>query len=647
MLLTQSKPIATSVTTLLIACSHLSSLFYRLIRHIIYLSYSSLSQCIRDLDPKHLLRIQMEVDPHLEMAEIHRRVYDAGGPALLFEKVKGSPFPALSNLYGTRERTAFLFRDTLDQVQRLINLKADPAEFFRKPGRYLNTPFTALNGLPMKAWQKPILYSKTTLDKLPQIVCWPKDGGAFITLPQVMTLPPGDARIMNSNIGMYRIQISGNEYLQNVEAGMHYQLHRGIGVHHTMYKESGDEFRVSIFVGGPPSHSFAAIMPLPEGLSETTFAGMLAGRRFRYFRHEGFVLSADADFCITGIVRMDGMKPEGPFGDHLGYYSLRHDFPVLEIKNVYHRKNPIWHFTVVGRPPQEDSNFGWLIHQLVEPLAPKEFPGLKEVHAVDAAGVHPLLLAIGHERYMPFREPVPEEILTIANHLLGKGQTSLAKYIFIACHEDDPKLSTHDIPHFLQHVLSRIDLSRDLHFQTRTTIDTLDYSGDAWNAGSKLIVAARGPVLRTLSHSLPSNISLPASCKSLHMILPGIVAVTFDQFTDDRAAGKEIEELTKFLETQLMDPWPLWILTEDSLWMSAQFNNFLWATFTRSNPSKNVYGVNAKFIDKHWTCKAPLIIDARIKPHHEPILEVDPEVSKRVDQLFANGGELFGRVKGL
>ena len=581
------------------------------------------------------------------MAEIHRRVFEAGGPALLFEKVKGSPFPALSNLYGTRERTAYLFRNTLDQVQRLIQLKADPAEFFKQPSRFLGTPFTALKGLPLKAGKKPILFGKTTLSQLPQIICWPLDGGAFITLPQVMTLPPHEKRMMHSNIGMYRIQMSGNNYIPDQEAGMHYQLHRGIGIHHTMYKSSDAEFRVSIFVGGPPSHSFAAIMPLPEGLSEVTFAGMLAGRRFRYFWQDGFVLSADADFCITGIIRMKDMKPEGPFGDHLGYYSLQHDFPVLEIKNVYHRKDPIWHFTVVGRPPQEDSIFGWLIHQLVEPLAPKEFPGLKEVHAVDAAGVHPLLLAIGHERYMPFRDPVPEELLTIANHLLGKGQTSLAKYLLIACDEDDPDLSTHDIARFFQHLLSRIDFRRDLHFQTKTTIDTLDYSGEGWNAGSKLIMAARGPVIRTLSNQLPLNISLPSSCKKINMVMPGILAVTFNHFSDYATAQKEIDELIKHLESQLPEQWPLWILTEDSVWMSEHLNNFLWATFTRSNPSKDVYGLQSTFIDKHWSCKAPLIIDARIKPHHAPVLETDPKVSKRVDEMFAKGGALYGKVKGM
>ncbi len=612
------------------------------------MGYSSLQSALADLPPDELIRIPVEVDPKLEMAEIHRRIHDAGGPAILFERVKGSPFRAASNIYGTKARTAYLFRRELEAVQRLIALKADPADLLRAPGKYLGTPFTALNGLPRQArLDKPILHGRTTLDQLPQVISWPMDGGAFVTLPQVFTLPPGERSIMRSNIGMYRIQISGNDYVPNAEAGMHYQLHRGIGVHHTQYNQTGDTFRASVFVGGPPSHAFAAIMPLPEGLSEVTFAGLLGGRRFRYVRHNGHVLSADADFVITGRIRPGEKKPEGPFGDHLGYYSLTHDFPVLEIDQVYHRKDPIWQFTVVGRPPQEDSNFGWLIHELVEPLAPKEFPGLKEVHAVDAAGVHPLLLAIGHERYMPFRDPVPEELLTIANHLLGKGQTSLAKYLFIACHEDAPALRTHDMAAFFRHVCERIDLRRDLHFQTKTTIDTLDYSGDNWNAGSKLVIAARGPAIRDLGTTLPNAVRLPDFCKAMHLVLPGIVALTVDPFTDYAHAAREIEALRAALDKSLQSRWPLWILADDSAWMAQRLENFLWAAFTRSQPAKDLYGVGESVIDKHWGCDGPLLLDARIKPHHAPVLETDPDVSKRVDRLFAPGGPLHGRIKGL
>ena len=467
------------------------------------------------------------------------------------------------------------------------------------------------------------------------------DGGAFVTLPQVLTLPPGSRNIMQSNLGMYRIQLSGNEYVQDREVGMHYQIHRGIGVHHTLYNESDEPFRASIFVGGPPSHAFAAIMPMPEGLSELTFAGMLGGRRFRYLWHQGHLLSADADFVITGIIRKGEKKPEGPFGDHLGYYSLQHDFPVMEVENVYHRRDAVWHFTVVGRPPQEDSSFGYLIHELVKLLTPQEFPGIVEINAVDAAGVHPLLLAIGSERYMPFRERKPEEILTQANRILGSGQTSLAKFLFIAAQGDSPGLNTHDIAGFFRHVLERVDWERDLHFQTKTTIDTLDYSGSGWNAGSKVVVACCGDKKRDLTAELPDGFSLPEGFHNPHFAQPGILAIEGPAFIDE-SSYKDAELLAKDLERFQMKSIPLIVLCDDSRFLSATLNNFLWTTFTRANPSHDIHGVKAFIEHKHWGCHGSVIIDARIKPHHAPPLIEDKKVKEKVDRMFAKGGALEG-----
>ncbi|PHN08370.1 UbiD family decarboxylase [Flavilitoribacter nigricans] len=605
------------------------------------MSYRSLSDCVKDLERNgHLIRIRSEVDPDLEVAEIHRRVYDKGGPAILFEKIKGSPFPGLSNLYGTFERTDFIFRKTFDKVQKVIELKADPTNFLRNPLRYLSAPFTALTALPAKSWGKaPVTYGRTTIDQLPQIKSWPMDGGAFVTLPQVFTLPPGSRKIMESNLGMYRIQLSGNEYIPNEEIGLHYQIHRGIGIHHTQYNQSDEPFRCSIFVGGPPAHAFCAIMPLPEGLSELTFAGMLAGRRFRYKEENGHYLSSDADFVITGTIRKHAKKPEGPFGDHLGYYSLEHDFPVMEVENVYYRKDAIWHFTVVGRPPQEDSSFGYMIHKLVKQLTPQEFPGIRSINAVDAAGVHPLLLAIGSERYMPFREKQPEEILTQANRILGSGQTSLAKFLIIAADEDDPQLTTHRIDDFFRHVLERVDWTRDLHFYTKTTIDTLDYSGSGWNAGSKVVIACRGEARRKLRHELPTNFSLPDRFAEPRFAQPGILAIRSPKFTgaDSYADGRE---LAHHLERYDLEDIPLILMVDDAEFVSANLNNFLWVTFTRANPSHDLHGVRAFTEFKHWGCRGPLIIDARIKPHHAPPLVSDPAVVKKVDKLFSKGGEL-------
>lgn len=607
------------------------------------LMYRSLRESLEDLKRHgYLIVVREEVDPQLVMAEVHRRVFESGGPALWFQKVKGSPFSAASNIYGSKERIRFLFRDTLARVEELVRVKNDPAYLLKKWYRAPGVGWTALSALPKRLRRNTAVeYGQTTIDQLPQVVGWPKDGGAFITLPQVCTLPPQDKNIMHSNLGMYRIQLSGNAYLPNQEVGLHYQLHRGIGIHHQAYQAKGMRFPASIFVGGPPSHAFTAIMPLPEGLSEMTFAGMLAGRRYRY-RWEGeHVIGADADFCISGEVLPETLKPEGPFGDHLGYYSLEHPFPVMKVDKVYHRKDAVWHFTVVGRPPQEDTWFGYLIHEIVKPLTSTEFPGLVSINAVDAAGVHPLLLAVGKERYMPFREQRPEEILTIANHLLGKGQTSLAKYLFIAAQDEYSDLTTEDIPVF-GHVLERVHWDRDLHFQTQTTIDTLDYSGDHWNAGSKLVVAARGVKLRSLATSVPAVFPVLEKVKKISIPLPGIMCLEAPAYQNEEQESRWKQQLAEAIPVGTVDHFPLLVLVDDADFCARTLNNFLWVTFTRSNPAPDITGVGAFEQDKHWGCRGPLIIDARIKPHHAPVLEVDAKTKNAADKLFAKGASLYG-----
>lgn len=602
--------------------------------------HSSLRAAVNDLERhKRLIRISEEVNPDLEMAEIHRQIFEKQGPAILFERVKGSPFQAVSNIYGTFEQTAFLFRHTLEKVKRVIELKKDPLQALKNPLHYAGAPLTALSALPMKSrFGAPVTWGTTTIDQIPMVKGWPMDGGAFVTMPQVYTEDPDKRGPMNANLGMYRVQLSGNNYEMNREIGMHYQLHRGIGVHHEKYNRLDEPFLCSVFVGGPPSHAFSAIMPLPEGLSELTFAGMLAGRRFRYTYRDGHLLSSDADFVITGEILKGVKKPEGPFGDHLGYYSLTHDFPVMKVHKVWHRKDPLWHFSVVGRPPMEDSSFGWLIHELVAPLTPQEFPGLKELHAVDAAGVHPLLLAIGHERYMPFRERAPEEILTIANRILGTGQTSLAKYLFIAASDDNPKLDTHNIPVFFRHFMERVDWRRDLHFYTRTTIDTLDYSGSGWNAGSKVVVACRGEKLREPATSVPASLRLPDGFSNPQICLPGIMAVEAPAFTANAQGREEAERFCAAMDGQELSEVPLIILADDSSFTAATLNNYLWVTYTRSNPSHDIYGVRTFTEDKHWGCHGSLVIDARKKPHHAPELIPDPDVQRRVQELLKKYG---------
>jgi len=608
------------------------------------MGYKNLADCVHDLERNgHLIRIKEEVDPYLEMAAIHLRVYEQQGPALLFEQVKGSPFKAVSNLFGTLERSRFMFRDSLDKVKQLVELRSDPVKALKKPFSYAGSAVTAFSALPLKQSLFKRTFQKTSISQLPQIVNWPMDGGPFVTMPQVFTEDVDKPGVMHANLGMYRIQLTGNDYLTDREIGLHYQIHRGIGVHQAKANAKGLPLKVSIFVGGPPAHPLAAVMPLPEGLSELTFAGALGNRRFRYFYdEEGFCISADADFVITGTVYPHENKPEGPFGDHLGYYSLVHPFPLLKVHNVYHKKDALWSFTVVGRPPQEDTSFGALIHEIAGSAISQEIPGLKEVHAVDAAGVHPLLFAIGSERYTPYlNERKPQEILTIANHILGKNQLSLAKYLFIAAGEDNHQLHIHDIRGFLSHMLERIDLSRDLHFYTHTTIDTLDYSGQGLNAGSKVVFAAAGSPKRALWEAFPPDITLPDGFETVHMAFPGVAVMNARPYLDASACTVEIERLTAALSPHDLSGIPLIVLCDDPAFTAVSENNFVWVTFTRSNPATDVHGVNAFTKDKHWGCHGPLIIDARKKPHHAPELIKDPQVENKIDRLWEKGGSLY------
>jgi 4-hydroxy-3-polyprenylbenzoate decarboxylase len=441
------------------------------------MGYRNLSKCIADLEKNgHLLRIEQEIDADLEAAEIQRRVYLSGGPALFFTNVKGCSFPMASNIFGTLERARFIFRDTFENVQRAIQLKVEPEAALKNPLKYWRAPFIALQMRPKAVRRGAVMANTTTLSKLPQLKSWPDDGGAFVTLPQVYSEDAGDPSLSKSNMGMYRVQYSGNRFEVDRQVGIHYQIHRGIGVHHKAAIDAGKPFRVNVFVGGNPAMTVAAVMPLPEGMSELTFAGALAGHRIPMIRQpESASIYADADFCISGTIDPTRQMPEGPFGDHLGYYSLKHDFPVLNVDKVYHRDGAIWPFTVVGRPPQEDTVFGELIHELTGPVIPTVLPGIKAVNAVDASGVHPLLLAIGSERYVPYQKTQqPQELLTQANAILGQGQMSLAKFLWIIDEAAAPQLNIDDIESFFIHCLKRVDWTRDLHFQTRTTIDTLD-----------------------------------------------------------------------------------------------------------------------------------------------------------------------------
>lgn len=608
------------------------------------MGYRNLTDCVNDLEQSgNLIRVNEEVDANLEAAEIHRRVYQSGGPAILFDNVKGCEFPMVSNLFGTLERAKYIFRDAFENVQRAIQLKVDPGEALRQPLKYWRAPFVALQMRPKAVRTGPVMKHRTSLSSLPQLKSWPDDGGAFVTLPQVYSEDVRSPGLMKSNLGMYRVQISGNQFAVNREVGMHYQIHRGIGVQHKAAMDAGKPFHVNVFVGGNPAMTVAAVMPLPEGMSELTFAGALAGHRIQMVKQtNAAAIYAQADFCISGTIDPQRQLPEGPFGDHLGYYSLTHNFPVLNVKSVYHRKNAIWPFTVVGRPPQEDTVFGELIHELTGPVIPTVLPGIKAVNAVDASGVHPLLLAIGSERYVPYRPTDrPQELLTQANAVLGQGQMSLAKFLWIIDEACDPQLDIDDIETFFLRMLERVDWKRDLHFQTKTTIDTLDYSGSGLNQGSKVVIAAVGPRVRELPKEIPSSLSLPDGFRDPQVCISGVLAISAPKSSSgDRDDMIRRSFCDAFSADSPISRFPLVLLVDDSEFTARSLNNFLWTVFTRSNPAVDIDGIDASIQDKHWGCGGSLVIDARVKSHHAPPLIENPEISKRVDAMATRGGPL-------
>ena len=618
------------------------------------MAYRTLRECVDALQKSgQLIRIEQTVDPHLEAAAIQRRVFAAHGPALYFASVKGCKFPMVSNLFGTMDRLHYIFRDTIPTVQKIIKLGVDPLDVFRNFRQYFNfsTPWAALTARPKSVSSGEVLKNSTSVSDLPQLVSWSKDGGAYITLPCVYSEDPDNPGLLQSNLGMYRIQISGGEYQPGGQVGMHYQLHRGIGIHHLKAIRRKEKLCVNVFVGGAPSMAIAAMAPLPEGMSELTLAGLLAGRRIPMIKQkEGPAIYADADFCLKGYIEPRIMMPEGPFGDHLGMYSQAHPFPVMKVECVYHRPRPIWPFTVVGRPPQEDTIFGNFIHELVGPIISRAIPGIKAVHAVDDAGVHPLLLAIGRESYMPYSgQRQPRELITLANAVLGTGQLSLAKYLFIAAQEDDPTLTVDDVREFFRHVLERVDFTRDLHFQTCTNIDTLDYSaGNGLNNGSKLVVAAAGAPIRKLPMGMISGFALHDGLGFVNprVFLPGVLILEGPAYKKDSTGRDNTVEAfcQSYRRDEPINQFPLIVIVDKATEAGANLKNFLWTVFTKSDPASDVYGIESFVKGKHWGCFGSMVIDARNKPFHAEVLEEDPEITRKVEELGVKGKPLHGII---
>ena len=562
--------------------------------------------------------VEAEADPRLEIPEIHRRVIEEGGPALLFARPKGSEFPVVTNLFGTQKRLELAFGGRpLAFVKTAVRAATElvpptPASLWKFRSFFadaLRVGTTRAHAAPVT----DVVETTPDLTRLPALTQWPGDGGPFLTLPLVYSElpsegPAGLSRGRQSNLGMYRIQIHGPR-----TAGVHWQIGKGGGFHYHAAEAKGEALPLTIFLGGPPALILGAVAPLPEGVPELLVASLLLGRKLEMAEVAGHPhrLVARAEFAITGNVPPKVRRPEGPFGDHYGYYSLRHDYPVLEVDRVFRRRDAIFPATVVGKPRQEDFYIGDMLQELLSPLFPLVMPSVVSLWSYGDTGFHSLAAAVVRDRY-------GREAMASAFRILGEGQLSLTKFLLVT----DARRDLRDFRGLLSHVLARCRFETDLFLFGNLAMDTLDYTGPKVNEGSKGVLLGLGDAVR----DLPSEFRgpLPAGASSAEVFAPGALVVQGPAFTADRAFADRLAA------DPAVAPWPLVVLADDATATARDERAFLWRVFTRFEPAADVHGAT-RVVRNHLSFSPPVVIDARTKPWMPEVVEADPATIALVD----------------
>ncbi len=560
-----------------------------------------------------IVEINAEVDPYLEIAEIHRRVIEEQGKALLFNRVKNSPYRVVTNLFGTAKRIDLAFgKKPQDLVKKAVEaidvlLPPKPKELWN----YRDLAFSALKLGTKKVRRAPVLEvcdKPANLEALPMLQLWHEDGGHFVTLPLVYTESPTSGK---HNLGMYRIQ-----RYDKTTTGIHWQIHKGGGFHYHEAEQRGESLPVTIFLGGAPAMILSAIAPLPEDVPELILASVLADGKIETVENplKGHRLIAEAEFAICGKVPPKERRPEGAFGDHYGYYSLVHDYPVFHADAVFHRKDAIYPATVVGKPRQEDFFIGDYLQELLSPLFPIVMPAVKDLWSYGETGFHSLAAAVVKERYA-------REALGAGFRILGEGQLSLTKFLLLT---DKPQ-DLRDFKSLFEYILARVNWESDFFIFDRTAFDTLDYASGKINHGSKAMLVGVGDAVRELKHEFRGE--LPAFVKRAEAFCGGCLVVEGNSYESDNELGMRIAESGKF------DDWQVVVL-HDSVEFARSTDKFLWATWTRFNPSTDIYAAESKIINNHIVYKSPMVIDARMKPWYPKEVEARDDIIKLVDDRW-------------
>jgi 4-hydroxybenzoate decarboxylase subunit C len=561
-----------------------------------------------------IITIDAEVDPYLEAAEIHRRVIDRGGPALLFTRIKGSRYPVITNLFGTERRISLAFGPKPEAlVRRFIQvgeslLPLRGAELWK----HRSLAIDALKLGTRNTTRAPVtevVDRPGRLNELPVLTTWQEDGGPFITLPLVYTENPITKK---HNLGIYRLQVYDSE-----STGLHWQIQKGGGFHYKEAETRGQSLPITVFLGGPPALILAAIAPLPEDVPELVLASLLAGEKLRMTRNplgHGHRLAAEAEFALVGSAPPHERKPEGPFGDHYGYYSLQHDYPVFHVEAVFHRRDAIYPATVVGKPRQEDFFIGDYLQQLLSPLFPLVMPGVRDLWTYGETGFHSLCAAVVRERY-------GREALVSGFRILGEGQLSLTKFLLLT---DTPQ-DLHDFPQLLEHILARFNPETDLFVFSNVSMDTLDYTSGKVNEGSKAIMLGLGDARRELPREFVGG--LPRDVKKVEVFCGGCVVVEGLSYAEDP------EQAARLAKESVFADWMLVVL-HDNAGVARATADFLWATWTRFEPAGDIYAADTKVHRHHLSYKGPIVIDARTKPGFPKELVVREDIADLVDRRW-------------
>jgi len=575
---------------------------------------SFIEQLRRDRD---LVEITAPVDPNQEAAEIHRRVIAAGGPALLFTNVKGADFPLVTNLFGTARRAELAFgRRPLDFIKRVVHLAEtmlppSPAKLWAARDVGLDLLKVGTRRLATGPVRE-VVTSDVRLDRLPVITCWPEDGGPFVTFPLVYTQHPEKP---GHNLGMYRMQV-----YDRASTGMHWQIGKGGGFHYALSEQRNEPLPLTVFLGGPPALILSAIAPLPENVPELMLASLIAGERLPQTpapNGHPHPLLANAEFALMGQVAPHVRRPEGPFGDHYGYYSLQHDYPVFDVRQIAHRKDAIYPATVVGKPRQEDFYIGDLLQELLSPLFPLVMPAVERLWSYGETGYHSLAGAVVKQRYK-------REAMASAFRILGEGQLSLTKFILLT----DRLVDLKDFRATLEHVLARTNPQTDLYVFSNVSMDTLDYTGPVVNEGSKGVWLGLGDPVRELPRVFAPPVAPPSDVTDVRVFCGGCLVVGARAFADDRDAPSRIASHPAFAG------WPLIVVSDEPERATRSEMNFLWTTFTRFEPAADIHSASQRVARHHIAYEPPIVIDARMKPWYPKEVTCRPDIARLVTQRW-------------